>query len=266
MAICKIAHELVLDHEPAITTIHTPDMPTLFSSSILGYRFARTGVIFLMWSILDGVIDELDYVRLVITEWIDALDDDITLSLPRNMHKQHLHDASIVLQDFLNVVKPLLSDMRAFENVNSPLSVFCGENAEVFKKSYDELERIFADIEALMAKRKSLEEYFGSSQAERLTKVLYVSTIVWVFTVFCGPISPCSLTLPHTHTHGLFFSFAQVHIDTGDNNVRPGTIFDWTVWDELCRHARAGVGAWLPVVLDPLYRTGVWDSCHVLEV
>jgi hypothetical protein len=221
-----------------------------------------------MWSILDGVIDELDYVRLVITEWIDALDDDITLSLPRNMHKQHLHDASIVLQDFLNVVKPLLSDMRAFENVNSPLSVFCGENAEVFKKSYDELERIFADIEALMAKRKSLEEYFGSSQAERLTKVLYVSTIgsMGVYGVLWSHLAVLAHTTTYSHTHGLFFSFAQVHIDTGDNNVRPGTIFDWTVWDELCRHARAGVGAWLPVVLDPLYRTGVWDPCHVLEV
>lgn len=163
-----------------------------------------------MWTILDGIIDELDYVRLVITEWIDALDDDITRSTPRNMHKQHLHDASVVLQDFVNVVKPLLSDMREFENDASALSVFCGENSEIFKKSYDELERIFADIEALMAKRKSLEEYFASSQAERLTKVLYV----------------CSSRDPALEENSDSEYDFQVHFDLGHNNVCASTVFD----------------------------------------
>ena len=51
-----------------------------------------------LMSYCQSVVDQLDYSRWILNEWIEKLDDEITTGEPAAYHVQHLHDFQIVRQ------------------------------------------------------------------------------------------------------------------------------------------------------------------------
>eukprot|EP00039_Didymoeca_costata_P004583 m.74462 g.74462 ORF g.74462 m.74462 type:complete len:613 (+) comp12462_c0_seq2:231-2069(+) len=137
----------------------------------------KTSIQFLMWSILDSVIAELDFTRGELMEWANVLDDEIT-SKPKTKHVQHLHDLQTVLEKVIHTMTPLVRNLSKFEDDQSPLSQFFKGQLSNFRSSRDELAHILDDLLTLQKQRESLVDVYRQVKEEKSMVTLYLLTLV----------------------------------------------------------------------------------------